>query len=158
MLPAYIYHQDSTFLCQTHFSYEFMSHSLRVPILIVKYDRNRHILFESPICAARVVGSPKRHSIRQRTRFSLHSCLSRSDRTYMVIEIFTRVWTRIWHFLHCSAIHSRYFTCWSNGINAVFFCSRHALVSRHTVPVLPQCTLLMSSNQCESFSDLRAIV
>ena len=53
MLPIYIYHKDSTFLCKTGLFHASMSHSLRIPIQIVKYDKNRHIIFGCAVDVAR---------------------------------------------------------------------------------------------------------
>ena len=53
MLSVYIYHKDSTFLYKTGLFHAFMSHSLRVPVQIVKYVKNGHFIFGSAIKVAR---------------------------------------------------------------------------------------------------------
>ena len=53
MLPAYIYHKDGTFLYKTGLFHAFMSHSLRVPVQIMKYVKNGHFIFGSAIKVAR---------------------------------------------------------------------------------------------------------
>ena len=53
MLPVYTYYKDDTFLYKTGSFHAFMFHSLRVPIQIVKYVKNRHIIFASAINAER---------------------------------------------------------------------------------------------------------
>ena len=53
MLPVYIYHKDGTFLNKTGLFHASMSHSLRVPVHIVKYVKNGHFIFRGAIKFAR---------------------------------------------------------------------------------------------------------
>ena len=53
MLPAYIHHKDGTFLYKIGLFHTLMPHSLRVPIQIVKYFKNGHIIFGGAIDIAR---------------------------------------------------------------------------------------------------------
>ena len=53
MLRIYIYPTDGKFLYKTGLFHAFMSHSLRVPIQIVKYVKNGHFIFGSAIKVAR---------------------------------------------------------------------------------------------------------
>ena len=53
MLPIYIYHKEGTFFYNIGLFHAFMSHSLRVPIQILKYVKNAHITFGGAIYVAR---------------------------------------------------------------------------------------------------------
>ena len=52
MFSVYIYHKDGIFLYKTGLFHALMSHSLRVPVQIVKYVKDGHFTFGSAIKVA----------------------------------------------------------------------------------------------------------
>ena len=68
-----------------------MSHSPRVPLQIWKYVKMGILFSEMLLTLPCHVVIPKRYSIRQPARFSLHSCLSCTDRAYGCRDIRPRL-------------------------------------------------------------------
>ena len=86
----------------------------------------------------------KRHSIRQRVRFSSHSCLSGSDRTHGRRYIRQGLHRCLTFFCSFCTLYSGHFTCQGNGENAFLAASATRLLCNMHLSelALPHCTPL----------------